>query len=142
MSSNHKFLDHTADIAVEITADSFGEIIKESLVVFNSITIESPLPQADSVVTISLVGSEREELLVSFLNEINFLLSVNKWVTLEITYLNCTMNDGKWFLQCDLTGCTLPGNSHLKEEIKSVTYHQMEIKELNGKLYTKIVFDI
>ena len=30
----------------------------------------------------------------------------------------------------------------LKEEIKSVTYHQMEIKEVKDKYFVRVVFDI
>jgi SHS2 domain-containing protein len=31
---------------------------------------------------------------------------------------------------------------HLKVEIKAVTFHQMEIKRINNKYFTRIIFDI
>lgn len=142
LASQHKFIDHTADIAVEITADSFEELIKESLTAYNSSVLVQTSDQTGEIKDLKLSDSNREELLVSFLNEINFLLTVEKWITKNILDISVKKEDESYLLICRIQGFNLTDAIELKEEIKSVTYHQMEIKEEKGKLFTRIVFDI
>lgn len=142
MASEHKFIDHTADIAVDITADSFEELIQESLKAYNNSVFEKTDEQANDEVIIRLAEQSREELIVSFLNEINYMLTVKKWISKSIYDLLIDYENGSFILDIKLRGCLLTNDVQLKEEIKSVTYHQMEIKEERGKLITRIVFDI
>lgn len=142
MASDHKFIDHTADIAVDITADSFDELFKESLEAYNNSVFEKINDQANDEVILRLTEQSREELIVSFLNEINYLLTVKKWITKSIDNLLINNENGLFVLDVKLKGCLLTNDVELKEEIKSVTYHQMEVKENSGKFFTRIVFDI
>ena len=143
MASHHRFIDHTADIAVQITADSFEELIQESLIAFNESVLDSVDKKSEEELEIDLQDSSREGLLVSFLNEINFLLTVKKWISKSIDEISIVNINGLYTLSFKLKGSSyLTDDINLKEEIKSVTYHQMEIKEENGKLFTRIVFDI
>ncbi len=142
MASSHKYIDHTADIAVELTADSFEELIVESLKAYNESVFESIDERNDESVEIKLTEQSREELLVSFLNEVNYLLTVKKWISKSIDELLIKSEDSLFILTGNLNGSFLTNEIELKEEIKSVTYHQMEIKKEKRKLKTLIVFDI
>lgn len=142
MASYHKFIDHTADIAVQVTADSFEELIQESLIAFNESVLDLVDKKSEEGLEIDLQESSREELLVSFLNEINFLLTVKKWISKSVDEIVIKNKKNNYELNCKIKGSRLTDDINLKEEIKSVTYHQMEIKEENGKLFTRIVFDI
>ena len=142
MASHHRFIDHTADIAVQITADSFEELIQESLIAFNESVLDSVDKKSEEELEIDLQDSSREGLLVSFLNEINFLLTVKKWISKSVDEIVIKNNLNNYELNCKIKGSKLTVDIDLKEEIKSVTYHQMEIKEENRKLFTRIVFDI
>lgn len=142
MASQHKFIDHTADIAVEITANSFEELIQESLIAFNESVLDSVDKKSDEELEIDLQDSSREGLLVSFLNEINYLLTVKRWISKSIYEIVLNNEKNNYQLICKIKGNRLTDDVDLKEEIKSVTYHQMEIKEMDGQYSTLIVFDI
>lgn len=142
MASHHRFTDHTADIAVQITADSFEELLQESLIAFNESVLDLVDKKSEEELDIYVKESTREGLLVSFLNEINFLLTVKKFVSECITEIVIKNEKNYYILNCKMKCSKLFDNVELKEEIKSVTYHQMEIKEKNGKFFTRIVFDI
>ncbi len=61
------------------------------------------------------------------MNEINFLLTVKKILCVEVKKIEVNTNE---FLMRVLLGTVeLNDNIILKEEIKSVTYHQMEIRQ-------------
>lgn len=142
MASHHKFIDHTADIAVQITADSFEELIQESLIAFNESILDSVDKKSEEELEIDLQESSREGLLVSFLNEINFLLTVKKWISKSVDEIAIKNEENNYKLNCKIKGSKLTVDVHLKEEIKSVTYHQMERKKMDGQYSTLIVFDI
>jgi protein archease len=143
MSSEFKNIDHTGDIAVEVTADSITELLKVSALAWkNSVLEENSEIDNKEIKKIKISERTLEELLVSFLSELNFLLQVEKWIFNEIDIIEVAEKD-QWMLETTLLGELFDNNKHdLKTEIKAITFHQMNIEYINGIYKTKIVFDI
>lgn len=140
MSSKHTYLSHTADIAFDVEADSIEELFIETFSGWLNSVVESTDLKAESVVEINLSADSLEQLLVDFLNEVNFLLTVKKILCIDIE--NLIIDKEKLTLKAIMKTQKLNENIILKEEIKSVTYHQMEIKNQHGKYFVRVVFDI
>jgi SHS2 domain-containing protein len=140
MSSKHTYLSHTADIAFDVEADSIEELFIESFKGWLNSVVENISPDAEQKIEIKLSADSLEQLLVDFLNEVNFLLTVKKILCVDVEEL--TIDKEKLSLNAIMKIQNVKDDLMLKEEIKSVTYHQMEIKEENGKYYVRIVFDI
>jgi|UniRef100_A0A7V2ZKP1 SHS2 domain-containing protein len=140
MSSKHTYLSHTADIAFDVEADSIEELFIESFNCWLNSVVENISPDAEQKIEIKLSADSLEQLLVDFLNEVNFLLTVKKILCVDVEEL--TIDKEKLSLNAIMKIQNVKDDLMLKEEIKSVTYHQMEIKEENGKYYVRIVFDI
>lgn len=140
MSSKHTFLSHTADIAFEVEADSIEELFIESFKGWLNSVVENISSDAEHETEIKLFADSLEQLLVDFLNEVNFLLTVKKILCVDVKEL--TIDKEKLSLNSVLKIQNVKDDSMLKEEIKSVTYHKMEIKEDKGKYYVRVVFDI
>ncbi len=142
MSKNYKFIDHTADVAVDLKANSLEELFTASAEAFKiSVTDFNCLEISDSI-EIELIGNSNEELLVNFLNEINFHLTTKKWLCCKVESIKIFNDENYWELSAELSGIKLNSEIELKQEIKSVTYHQMEIVEKNNTYSTRVVFDI
>jgi SHS2 domain-containing protein len=140
MSSEHKFIEHTADIAFDVTADSIEELFLESARAWRISVVGDIAGKSPSTVSIKLEASSLEELLVTFLNEINFLLLTENW--LSVIYDNLKIDKEKFNLRVIISGFYLDKSVEIKEEIKSVTYHQMDIVKKDNKFSTRVVFDI
>lgn len=140
MSSKHTYLSHTADIAFDVEADSIEELFIESFYCWLNSVMENINLNADSKVKIILSADSFEQLLVDFLNEVNFLLTVKKILCVDVE--NMTIDKQKLSLTGIMKIQTVEDISNLKEEIKSVTYHQMEIRNENDKYFVRVVFDI
>ena len=141
LMSSYKFIDHTADIAVELKADSIEELFIISAKAFNEAVINNNPKGVKEDFNLELESHSLETLLVSFLNELNFRLTHKRKISFSINDLKITQSDDNWNLKCVLQENDIDEES-IKTEIKSVTYHQMEIKKENGKYFTRIVFDI
>jgi SHS2 domain-containing protein len=141
MGGSYKFIDHTADIAVELKADSIEELFIVSAKAFNEAVTEFEAKDETGNLNFVLSSHSLETLLVSFLNELNFRLINKRKISVNINNVKITQNNENWNLQCILQENDIDEES-IKTEIKSVTYHQIEIKKEDGKYSTSIVFDI
>jgi SHS2 domain-containing protein len=140
MSAHHIFIEHTADIAFDVTADSLEELFLESVRAWRISVIGDTAGKALSNLKLELSAGSLEELLVSFLNELNYLLTTKKW--LSVIFENFIIDKTHHMLSATVLGFQIDDSIEMKEEIKSVTYHQMEIIEANNTFYTRVVFDI
>jgi SHS2 domain-containing protein len=140
LASKHKYISHTADIAFEIEADSLEELFVEAFRVWFISIVELSEFQPDRSIDIEIKADSLEQLLVDFLNEVNFLLLVRKILCVSVEEIRV---DEKLFsLFAKVNYQPLSEKIELKEEIKSVTYHQMEIVNSNGNYNAIVVFDI
>ena len=142
MTRNYKFIDHTADIAVELESSSLEELFIAGFEAWLSIVIDANNLKADDLIDVDISANSKEGLLVSFLNELNFLLSTKKWISLSIRSIKIIEDSYGFEVSAELSGIKLKNSFSLKQEIKSVTYHKMEIVKKKNNYSTLVVFDI
>lgn len=143
MSWAYKFQDHTADIAVDVEADSLAELFMSAASAWREVVSDIKTEDDYQEKLITLVDKDLDILLVSFLSELNFLFQSENWLMNSIKKIEFKKFDDNWNLMAKIGGGIFDHHKYkIKSEIKAVTYHQMEIKESNGKFSTRIVFDI
>lgn len=135
----HQLLEHTADIAVELWADSLEHLFEQAAlctveIVAQSTTVRSLSPQTSR--TISLNADDTEELIVKWINEVLWLaigegfFVVNSVVSFSNHSLNATFYGVE--NRFDL----------VKTEIKSATYHDLVIHESNANYTARVILDV
>ena len=138
-----KFIDHTADIAVEVTGNSLEELFVDSAMAWRQSVVNKGLMSSGNVQKLELSNVLPEALLVNFLNELNYLLFTKKWLMNSVVAIKIKKDALSWNLEAKILGEKYSHSRHsFKEEIKAVTFHQMNIKEKGGEYKTRIVFDI
>ncbi len=142
MPGSYKQIDHTADIAFEVSGESLEELFKAAYKAWlNSVIHETTFSQSENK-KIELNSFSIEQLLVDFLSELNFNLFTKKWLCYSVDDLSIGKKEADWSLSAGLTGNNISSEIHLKHEIKAITFHQMNIKK-SGKVFsTFLVFDI
>lgn len=141
MSSSYNFIDHTADAAVVVTADTIEELFIASADAFKEVVIESASPKPNESYKLELSSLSLENLLVNFLNELNFRLIYKRKMICSVNEMKISQNEDIRKLECNLLESDID-ESMIKTEIKSVTYHQMDLAKTNEGYKTIIVFDI
>ena len=143
MGWKYNLLDHTADIAADIHADSLNELFVASAMFWRESISDDRREYTTELRSIDLSENNLEILLVSFLSELNFLFQSKGWLMDSISIIEIVPHRDLWELNTQFSGHFFDRKKmNLKSEIKAVTYHQMEVKEENGKFYTRIIFDI
>lgn len=143
MTGSYKFIDHTADIAFDVEGETLEELFTSAAEAWKESALEKEvLLESKKQKKIDLEAGSIEQLLVEFLSELNFLLFTKKWLCSSADYLLITNEKSLWKLAGLINGDNVSKKILLKQEIKAVTYHQMEIINKNKKYKTRVVFDI
>jgi SHS2 domain-containing protein len=138
----YKFIDHTADIAAEVTGSSLEDMFIAAAAALHESVLEDYTPESNIDKQLTFMEDSIEEILVSFLNELNFWTITSKCIFNSVKEIKISKDD-KWHLEAVIPAEEFNPSKHiLKEEIKAVTYHQMNIVEENGIFRTLVVFDI
>jgi SHS2 domain-containing protein len=139
---NFIFLDHTADIAVELQADSEENLFRAGIEAYRHIMFDGIPLRGDDTVALYLSENSLEELIAAFLNELNYMVSVKGWAVKNAESTRLILEDGIWKFECILSGGVLGEEHYPNYEIKAAAYHDIRIKENNGIYSITIIFDV
>ena len=142
MSGNYKFIDHTADIACEVSGDTIEELFTVSAEAWRSSVVEETKYSKRESKKFELIASSKEQLLVDFLSELNFYLFTRKWLFNLVKEIKIKNENNAWILNVKIEGMPLSAEIEIKQEIKAITFHQMNIEIIGNQYSTLIVFDI
>lgn len=137
-----RFVEHTADVAVEVRADSLPELFRVAGIALREIVYGQVSIQDREQKTVELEADSLEELLVDFLNELNYYLLVRQWIYRELDVVELRTDVTRKSVKAVLRGEPVQPEQHeVQVEVKAATFHQLEIRREAGKYRTMIVFD-
>jgi SHS2 domain-containing protein len=142
MDMSYSFLEHTADIGIEVKATNLKEAIVESIYALLELIFGKSFKDiiSDSEYeTLEINSSDIESLFVDTLNEILFLLDSRKIIPVKPEIIQLSNNSLKLkFKPLKFDYSEFP--MHLY--VKAVTFHQLEIKTVEGSTIIKFYLDI
>ena len=130
----HREVEHTADWQLEVWAPDMAALLEEAALGMYELMGVEVSEEARCHRQLEIAADDREQLLVSFLEELLFIADSEK-VAYDGYLLS--LQDGSLLAR-------LEGGSILSrtKEIKAVTYHRLKIVESKRGLKTSIVFDV
>ena len=142
MSRNFSFVDHTADIAVSLEGSTLEELFTAGAESYRSAITDMTNLEADDVQEIDISADSIEELLITFLNELNYYLISKKLLFVSVQSIKIFNDEEGCELSAELNGRKINNDFQIKQEIKSVTYHHVEIINKDDNYSTLVVYDI
>jgi len=138
----YRFIEHTADMGVEIEGTSFESLLSEGLLALTDTLTEVERVNLELELPIDLIAPSREDLLVEWLSEIVYLFET-KSVLLRQTDLEVEAEGGGWRLRGTVRGERYDPDRHeIKTLIKAVTYHQLRVKSSTTGWSARVIFDL
>lgn len=140
MSGRYRPIEHTADLAIEVDADSLEELFRLAAEgMFDLIRGQGGSPGGRAEWrTISASGPDLEALLVAWLGELLYVHSSEGLVMHGIRRLALAPDrvDAE-------VGFTNPDpETGVQRELKGVTYHDLRVERREGRWRARIVFDV
>jgi len=138
----YKFLDHTADIGIEVIAPDLKQAFIEAIfglleLIFNKSFKEFDLKNGFEILEIE--SNDLESLFVDTLNEILFLIDSRKIIPLKPEIIVMSNNTLKLkYNPMNFDYSKFPVQMY----VKAVTYHQLEINQSNELTTIKFYLDV
>ena len=137
---SYEILDHTADIALKIIGDNIEDFFRQAFEGFLAVTEldSAQVKGAARRYKFIIKGNDEEDLLVGFINELIRMLQEMETAPLKIEDL--TVRDGQ--VSCLMNVARVDKYPDGYVEMKSATYHMLDIANQDGKLVASLIIDI
>ena len=133
-AQGYQQVEHTADLALSIWAPDYGALLEQGACALVDIMTEGALIDGQLEREVAIEAMDREDLLVQWLNEVIFLAVTERFTVARA--------------ELQLDGARLTGRlfgaegAELKGELKSATYHGLELTEQDGAARAFVVIDV
>ena len=132
----YEILEHRADLKLRVFGRTKEELFSNALLAMTSALRAKIKNQRAKIKKIRIKCSNIETLLVDFLNEVLYLIQVNKEIYNNIKFKKFSETE----LEAELIGDKV---ERFGEDIKAVTYHNLDVhQEKNGTWQATVLFDI
>lgn len=136
-------IEHTADTGMQVTGMSLEELFANAAFSMTSIMYNCFPDQGTMENKCELQESTLNDLLVRWLSEINYLLTVHHLLLSNIPDLRIDRDKDEFILRATIHGIdSTKYEEHFRTEIKAVTYHQLSVNRDENNYYCRIIFDI
>jgi SHS2 domain-containing protein len=135
----YETFEHTADLGIRVFGRTYEEVFANAAyALFDFLTNLDNVGESLSC-KIQVEAVDPEELLVRWLSELLFLSESRGYLFKDFSFSHLDQTS----LQAEAHGETFDPSRHkLKAEVKAVTYHQVEVKEKDGRWEARVIFDI
>ena len=132
-------IEHTGDIGIKIFGADLRQLFENAgFALFDLMTKISKV-QPTQTRKIEIRAGDREELLVNWLSELNYIFQTEYWMACRFEITHLTGNS----LTAIVTGEPLDPQRHpIKLEIKAVTFHHLQIEQNPVGFTGQVIFDI
>ena len=137
---SYKTLEHTTDAIIEVTANNLKEAFEIAGISVIEIILDSSKVEENSSRNLIVKGKDLKYLLYNWLEEI-IILTITDGFAGKRILLEITKNE-EYQINAKIFGEEIDLRKHeFKVEIKSPTFHEMEIKQ-NDKVIMKYLLDL
>jgi len=138
----YAFIDHTADIAADLTGESLPELFVSAAQALTDTITELSRVQRSVTQPVTVESATVEDLLVDWLNELLYRFEVQNMLVCD-----AEVRIGEPAGRLHLTGSVAgepfdPGRHPSRVLVKSATYHGLAVTRTDNLWRARIVFDI
>jgi SHS2 domain-containing protein len=135
----YRFVDHTADLMVEVEAPDRVGLFSEAARSLFAILTDLDGVEPREAQRLRVEAEDWEQLLVAWLTELLFLYETDLWLFSRFEILELESHG----LEAVAWGERLDSERHpIEREVKAVTYHRLGLVQEGGIFKTSIVFDL
>lgn len=135
----YTLIDHTADFGIHVFGENSAELFEHAALIMFELIVESAPSGECRQSQISIKGNDWPDLMVNWLRELLYLWTGSGKILRSITFEE--LSENRIAARVDHVPFRADQHSVLND-IKAVTYHQIQAGPLGGHWEAKIIFDI
>jgi SHS2 domain-containing protein len=132
-------IEHTGDIGIQIFGSDLQQLFEHAG--FALLDLITDLSQVRPTQTrkINIQAGDREELLVNWLSELNYIFQTEYWLACQFKITDLAENN----LAATVAGEPRDPKRHpIRVEIKAVTFHRLQIMQDSNGYTGQVIFDV
>jgi SHS2 domain-containing protein len=138
-----EMLDHTADVGFELEAPTLEDLFEEARRALLMVVFERPPQEGEDEGEIRLSAPDLEMLLVRWLNELNYLIQDSGFVPVRAEIVIRKTRGAGYTLEARLCGTPLLLEEfRWQGEVKSATFHGLEITDNEEGWHARVILDV
>jgi len=138
-SLQYRFTDHTADFGIQAFGKNPEQLFENAAFAISDLITDTGILQGTHSKSISITGDDRNDLMVNWLREILYLWNGKGMIVKRASVKEVT----EFRLKADITYDLYDRDRHeIKNEIKAVTYHQLEVKQNQDGWFADFILDV
>ncbi|TBH20742.1 archease [Thermus thermamylovorans] len=134
-------LDHTADVGFALEAESLEDLFQAALQGLLLAMFQSPPKGGSRHRRIALEAEDLETLLVRYLNELIYLVQTKGFVPGRAR-VRVEPKEGGYRLEAALLGEPFQEGFGFQGEVKSATFHGLQVAEEGGRWRARVILDV
>jgi len=135
----YRLIDHTADFGIHVFGSDLKDLFTNAAkAMFDQITIVKDL-QPEKELKIDVTGNDWPDLMVNWLRELLYLWTGKELLVKHIDIQTLSEYNLTANLRMDLFK---PDHHVIKNDIKAVTYHQIQVNQVTDGWESRIIFDV
>ena len=138
----YTFIDHTADVAADLSAGSPAGLFRFAAQALTDTITDIGAVRPSVTQSVTLESGTVEDLLVDWLNELLYRFEVRNMLVSDAA-VTLRESGGRWQLEATTSGEPFDPERHpTRVLVKSATYHGLEVTHGAGTWRARVVFDI
>lgn len=139
MKPGYRFIDHTADFRLEIFGVDENDLFVQAAMALTDLLTDPATLESRHRQTFTVSGDDWSDLMVNWLRELLYLWSGEEQLVSRVSLQSLEPTH----LKAAVTTDAFDADRHpIRNEIKAVTYHQIEVRPWQDGWRARVVFDI
>lgn len=138
----YEFLEHTADVKVRVAEKTMEKAFISCAMALKEVIVDKIKVKAKVEKKINVGGKNIGALLYNFLEEFLYLLDAEGFLLAKIKEIKIVKRTGKPFKLTARVIGDKANNYKFSNDVKAITYNDMEIKTSGGKFIIQFVLDV
>ena len=142
MEPSYTFIDHTADVLFEAKAPTLNELFKQCALALEDTQVHIENVETREEIEIKGKNKKIDLLLYDFLDDLVFYKDAESLVFSQFS-ITIAQEGEDYTLHCKASGEKIDVEKHQpKVDVKAITLHLFEVKEIAGGYSAKVLLDI
>jgi SHS2 domain-containing protein len=143
MAGGYRFLDHMTDAVIEAYGSTLEEAFVQGARGLVDTMVDLAAVQPITEVKIEAEGHDLESLLFDWLDKVMLLLVADGIAMSEFSVKMRKLGDNNYSLDGTAKGEKIDlARHHYKVEIKAITYHEMLVRQEQGRVTIRFLMDL
>lgn len=137
-----ELFEHQADVGIRGIGSNLKEAFEEAGNALFSVMTDLKKVETLNKVQFSVVGVDRENLFINYLNELIYLKDVNNMLFSSFKIAELEEKGNSWYLKGEAVGEKISKKFPLKTDVKAASYSQLKVEKKDNKFIAQCIVDI